>query len=760
MRVTADAPLRDRWRNAILVAIVAVPMCFNAYALWPEVSERVPGVNDDTFHYLMIESASNAIARGENPLDSWGPEMDLGAPRFIYYQNLPALFVIVLDRVTLGQVGLLDLLNLTRYVLMVGLPLTVFWAARRLEFSVVAAAGCAAVASLLSADHRYGIEYDSFVWRGWGMYTQLWAIHLSFITLGCLWRLARTGRGAALTIVAASALVVSHLLYAEMMVITGTVVFLAGVDRAALRQRLPQFAGVGLAIGLITSYLWASYLQFDAYVGESPYDAAWKLDSFGAQTILEWLRTGELFDHGRWPVFTLVAAAGAASTLLIQRRSRFLALALFLVWLVLYFGRSVWGPIADHIPVGSMLLFHRFIGSVDIAAILLMGLGFEAIWIACTMLPWRLATTAAIAAGCVLLLAPALVERQAYYADNARWMNDVTRAYTADRDFQRIVATLRDLPPGRTYTGLRSNWGDRLRLGQVPLYRVMVFEGFDVLSPPLPSINLNSDLMFHFNDQDRTFFDLFDVRYVVAPSGLPPTDFMTPLLRTQRYTLYSVPTSGAAVFASRTIRQTASTKVSLFTANRAWLLGPDPGAHAFIRWAYPAPVEPTGAPAPGCTRGRLTDEVTTPSTVKVVASCPTASTLVIKSTYHPNWRVTVDGQAQATYMVSPSYIGVDVPAGTHTVYAEYRSSSVRTVLLVVGTLTLLGVLLGGRLLTPLRRRLPRQRSRSERIAQRFVAGHSSGPESPRGRCPSGSALGATGSGSSAPGRGARSSSAR
>ena len=84
MRLAADAPTGDRWRNAILVAIVAVPMCFNAYALWPEVAERVPGINDDTFHYLMIESASRAIGRGENPLDSWGPEMDLGAPRFIH----------------------------------------------------------------------------------------------------------------------------------------------------------------------------------------------------------------------------------------------------------------------------------------------------------------------------------------------------------------------------------------------------------------------------------------------------------------------------------------------------------------------------------------------------------------------------------------------------------------------------------------------------------------------------------------------------
>ncbi|MEI7925998.1 MAG: hypothetical protein WCI61_07425 [Chloroflexota bacterium] len=704
MRLGAETPPRDRWRDWLLVAIVALPMIFNAITLWPEVTERVPNVNDDAFHQLMIRSASDAIARGENALDSWGPEMDAGAPRFLYYQNLPAIFVIALDRITLGQFDLFDLLNLTRWALMVGLPLTVFWSARRLEFSVVAAAGAAAAASLLSADHKYGIEFDSFVWRGWGMYTQLWAIHLSFITLACLWRLARTGRGAVAAIVAASALVVSHLLYAEMMVITGAVVVLVGLvglDRATLRQRLAQFAAVGGAIALITSYLWVSYLQFGPYVGESPYDAAWKLDSFGATAILEWLTQGELYDHGRWPVLSIAAVAGGASLLFVHRRSRLLVATLFVVWLVLYFGRSVWGPLADHIPAGSMLLFHRFIGSFHIASILLMGMGFELVWLACTMLPRPVAALAA-AVVCVGLLTPPMMERRAYYADNASWMADVTRDYQADPDVSKILATLRALPAGRTYAGLRSNWGDKMRLGQVQWYRVLVFEGMQVISPPLPSINLNSDLMFHFNDQDAVFYDLFDVRYVLAPSGLPVPDFLTPLLTTRRYTLYRAPSSGAAVFATQTVRRAADTKPNLFLQNRAWLLGADPAARSFIRWDYPAAPTAAGTPLAGCAQGAITNEVDAPASINVRTTCASAATLVFKTTYHPNWRVSVDGVEQPAFMVSPSYIGVEVPAGTHEVRAEYRSSTVRTTLLVIGFVTLALVLtscpLGRRLL--------------------------------------------------------------
>jgi hypothetical protein len=38
LRLGTDTPPRDRWRDWLLVAIVLVPMVFNAIALWPEVA--------------------------------------------------------------------------------------------------------------------------------------------------------------------------------------------------------------------------------------------------------------------------------------------------------------------------------------------------------------------------------------------------------------------------------------------------------------------------------------------------------------------------------------------------------------------------------------------------------------------------------------------------------------------------------------------------------------------------------------------------
>jgi len=60
--------------------------------------------------------------------------------------------------------------------------------------------------------------------------------------------------------------------------------------------------------------------------------------------------------------------------------------------------------------------------------------------------------------------------------------------------------------------------------------------------------------------------------------------------------------------------------------------------------------------------------------------------------------VTVDGQPVQTYMVSPSYPAIDLPAGTHDVQAVYTAAPIKTPLLVVGLVALLVAVL-------LRRRL-------------------------------------------------------
>jgi len=178
---SGDSP--GRWAPAVLLLLVLIPSAFTAITLFREMRLDLPSLNDDAFHYLLVQRASEALEAGENPFDHWNPELDLGFPQFLYYQHLPHLTVVFLHRLLFKRVDLFTLYNLIRYLLMIGFPLTVYWSMRRMGFSVVAAATGAASSTLLSTENRYGFEYNSYTWAGWGMYTQLWAMHLLFITL-------------------------------------------------------------------------------------------------------------------------------------------------------------------------------------------------------------------------------------------------------------------------------------------------------------------------------------------------------------------------------------------------------------------------------------------------------------------------------------------------------------------------------------------------------------------------------------------------
>jgi uncharacterized membrane protein len=227
----AEGPRRaaQRKQAAILYALVLGAVLFNAVAMFGELRASLPSLNDDAVHYLLIQRASAALQSGENPFDHWLPEIELGFPEFFYYQHLPHLTVVLLHRLLLKPVSLLTLFNLVRYLLLVTFPLTVFWSMRRMDFPITAACIAAATSSFFSTWKGYGFEYGSYTWGGLGMYTQLWAMHLSFISLAFLYRVQEHGRGYVGAVVSCSALVLSHLIYTYMMAIAGLVLFLNGV---------------------------------------------------------------------------------------------------------------------------------------------------------------------------------------------------------------------------------------------------------------------------------------------------------------------------------------------------------------------------------------------------------------------------------------------------------------------------------------------------------------------------------------------------
>jgi hypothetical protein len=697
-----------RPETVILALLVAVPILFNAIELVPELTS-VPNVNDDAAHLLFVERANDAIAQGADPVDFWVPDLELGFPQFVYYQHLPHLAVVALDRILLQRVDIVTVFNAVRYLLLVGLPLTVFWSMRRMGFGVVAAAIGAAASSLLSSGGRLGFDYDSYVWRGFGVFTQLVAMHLSFITLALLHGVLDRGRGYLAAIVALSALVLSQLLYAYMMAISAIVVALCASWRL-LPLRAARLGVVGVAAGLIAAYMIVPAALSSYWLNESPYLETYKYDSFGAGPILQWLVTGQLLDSGRLPVLTVLLAIGILAALVTRSRPALIALALFVVWLVLYFGRPTLGGLVDLFPLHNALFFHRFIGGVHLAATLLIGAGGAWLW--ALVAPWRGALRlAAVTAGLAFVLVVAMREHADYYASNAAWIQQTTAAIDRDADAKAIFDTLAALPPGRVYAGQRKDWGDQLDFGlpfrSVRMHDLVTFRGIPSWAVPYQGPSLNSDLVFDFDPTNPAHYAVFGVTYVIAPSTRQLPDFLRPLRRTPLYTLYSAPASAAARYAAVADTVRVPSPAELLPVMRDWLLGPLPAAGKVLRIDFPAaPAGATGSTVPGCdSGGTIGSERIEQGRVTVVASCPSAATLVLSITYHPNWHVTSDGVPVATFMVSPSVIGVSLPPGTHTVIAEYRSTPIKTPLLIVGGVVLAAATLARRRIERLDARL-------------------------------------------------------
>ncbi len=664
----------------------------NAVALAPEVMYPVPNVNDDAQHVAFVRRAADGWSRGENVIDLWVPQFELGVPQFLDYQHLPHVSVAVLGRLTGGVIDVRTLFDVVRYALLLGFPLTVFWSMRTMGFTSVASAIAAAASSLLSGNHRYGFEYDSYIWRGFGVFTQLFAMHLSFIALATLHRVANKGTGIVAAALACTALALSHLLYAYMLAITAVIVLLFSVTRANVTARVWRFAVVGAVTAVATSYMWLPFLMHAAYVNVTPYLDPAKYDSFGAGPILSWLFSGDLLDHGRLPVLSLLLAAGVICAFATRARLALLALSLLAFWLVLYFGRPTLGGLIDLLPLHDSLFLHRLVGGVDIFAILLMGVGGAWLW---DLLRASASRGRLVAVGCasLLLFAPALGERWSYYAQNAEWLRQTQAALNADADMRTILTALGVQPQGRVYAGLRANWGQTLNFGvpfnSVRFYNLFAHHGLDAVAPPNQSLSLNADMLWEFNDQDLSHYRLFNVDYVIAPKTVAFPSELRVLTTTSKYVLYAAPGRGYAEYAAITQREPVSTQAELFASGLAWVRSGAAARWSFIRYDYPATAatDPP-APIPDCAAGRIAYERVQPARFEVLARCDAASAMVIKVTYHPNWRVTVDGSEASTFMASPSYLAFALAAGEHFIVAEYRSTPIKAPLLMLGAFVL------------------------------------------------------------------------
>ncbi|HVN29458.1 MAG TPA: hypothetical protein VMT64_13265, partial [Candidatus Binataceae bacterium] len=616
--MTAAPPPPGRFDDApalMILALVLLPMLFNAFVLMPEATHLTPSANDQVFHYLFIERADQAIAAGDNPFDHWLLEVELGFPEFIYYQNLPHLMVVALHRVLFRQVSLLRLLNLVRYLLMVTFPLTVFWSMRRMDFTSIASAIGAALSVMLSSKARFGFDFQSYTWAGTGMFPQLIAMHLLFIATACVRRAVILGRDYIGAILASSAIILSDLLFGYIFgVIVAVLWLIVAVDAILGRDGLRagawkiivatrRLAMIFVPVGLITAYQTLPFFAQIRYLNQFvpdvgiPYQMFSSTDSRVLPIALASLQLlpitpqqlwmffgGHFFDDKRLPVITLLVVAGIIYGIAARRDETKLPLAVLIVCMILAPRTPLRLAIAEYVPFITLLPWSRFLGGVDLAAIMLAGLGGEAVWRFCRARTSYL-PTALPAMVLAAIFLPLVVERWNFYRLGARAMEATDRALENDRDLQSILSTLKKSQPGRVYAGNRANWGLWMNAGRVHLYELLPVEMFDTVMP-WQTLSLNSPLLWQLDVPSPDLCRLFNIRYVIAPPTVTVPDAYHLMMSTQSYLLYQIDSGGYAE-AGRIVKiADVHSGDELYDLNSAWMNGPDPGQSRFIAYRW------------------------------------------------------------------------------------------------------------------------------------------------------------------------------
>jgi hypothetical protein len=215
--------------------------------------------------------------------------------------------------------------------------------------------------------------------------------------------------------------------------------------------------------------------------------------------------------------------------------------------------------------------------------------------------------------------------------------------------------------------------------------------GVPRVAKPYASLSLDADLLFSFDPAQPAMWDLFNARYAIARTGQPVPAFLVPVRTVGKYLIYAAPTSGWTAFAASTSRASAGDDRTLFFSMLAKLRTLSAAPKDFTRYDYPASDGPAAGARAWCADGRVSYERMQIDRFDALLGCDGPATLVIKVTYHPNWRVAVDDQPVETFMVSPGFIGLELPAGQHFVTARYVSTPIKAPLVTLGIVTTLAL---------------------------------------------------------------------
>jgi hypothetical protein len=701
--------------KGMAICLILAAVLFNAVALFVEVSVSTYELNDEAMHLTAAEGANTALDHFSDPTDFWLPQIDLGYPLFHYYQSLPHVIPAILSFLTAGLVSATRFADLFRYLLLVLFPVSMYIAMRRFGFDYLAAGISGFVASVLSTTGLFGIEYGSYLWYGFGLYSQLWAMFFLPLALAECYRVIK-GEGSWFWAVLLSAIVLlSNLIYGYMLIVTITLFIIITPNLYEITTRLKKAVVFYVMTAAVTAYFFIPCILDINYYNRSIWLDPLKYNSLGAVQILTNLVTGSIFDYGRFAVLTTFFFIGVILIAIKWKEEKYrLLLLVTFFWLLLYFGQPTWGDLLTNLPFGKDLHFHRFVGMFQIGAVMIIGVGLMELWGWVKKIPTKIPVQKlAIAAGLIFLIVmvPVYMERAQSYQYNTQWKTQSQQIFQSkSAELTDIKNTVNSLQPGRTYAGMPADFGKTPAyvMGFVPMYSVLPQLGLDTFGYAYTAFPLVSDIRLGFDNTKIEQYDLFNIRYVLLHNTWTPASYYVKIKQFEDYTLYQVPTTGYFDLVDVPAVIYGNTS-SFYYPNAVWFSTPlvaqkqnpiviitDTKPNTSLGLPEYSYAEVTGQSLMALSQvrpsaGTLTNETVGNNKYSVQATVNRDCYIMLKTSYHPGWTVTIDGKNIDTVMVSPGYLAAKITPGTHQVTATYSPPGYRSILLLAGIILLAAI---------------------------------------------------------------------
>jgi hypothetical protein len=576
------------------------------------------------------------------------------------------------------------------------------------------------VAPFLASAAGIGYETKAYVWVGYGVWTQLWASWTLPLAWGFTYRALSSLRGAFWAVLFIMLTVALH--YETGYLAFVPLVVWPFVAPSDLWRRIGRAVALGAAAALASAWVIVPLLQQSHWAARNQVLEGTGLENgYGARQMLTWVLTGNLYDNGHspsWlPVITILVAVGIG-VCLARWRSFLAGRALVVIWvvtLVMSFGRTTFGSLYDIVPGSSDIFIRRFEMAPQLSGILLAGVGLVflaqlALGGVLGLFPedrrgWvtRPAGRGIVAGLCIValivVLAPAWSSMDTYDSHNATNISFQAEGDTLqDPQIDQLLAYVRAHPKGRVYAGAPTNWGQDFLVGDVPVFKYLESKDVDEVGYTLRTASLMTDPEYYFDESNPGDYPLFGIGYIITPADMASPVEAAKVGCSGDYCLWALPDAGYLHVYDTTGELTAN-RADVGTQSEALLgsalLNEERDLTvAFNGQAAAIPTATDASALQGTPGHVVVEHADLPNGMAgAVVHTTRRATVVLSASYDPGWKATVNGRPAPTVMVAPALVGVVVGSGVHTVTFSYAGYGSYTALFVLAFVVLAGLAL-------------------------------------------------------------------